>query len=520
MMKIINLCETTIYLDDINVAILYSRNRLPQDIPDPVAKKSQNLKWAIKNKYIIDVTRGVPDVLPPTRDITAPAQPPEPPITQQVDPQSPFLKKQSMLVKDDHFNHVQDIRPGMALQQPPQLVPKPVIEGPSAGDIYRDTGKMNAVWTGPAADFGGYARMNRKFMFGLSENGVNLQYDMLQSLNDVDAETSKKLQKLTQVRVPKDAPKFYGMTAPLHYSWDRYKAIFTMMETRRLHKDYVIRCNCADEIIVPSRWCRDVFIESGVTKPIYVVPLGVDTKIYYPDAEPIGFSKNLKPFVFLSVFGWSLRKGYDVLLRAYLEEFSSDEPVSLLISSRYFGSTHESKKKVIRDDVAKVSSMVQNQKKPHVALFGDGLSDEMMPQLYAAADCYVLPTRGEGFGLPFLESAACKVPVIATRYSGQTDFLDDDNSYLIDVDGFRSAEMSLAWISYFYENAEFPILGTAAIEQTRHWMRYVFENQEEANQKAERLYQKVVKEYDWEVCIKTMYDKVKDIYERRLFKVD
>jgi hypothetical protein len=42
------------------------------------------------------------------------------------------------------------------------------------------------------------------------------------------------------------------MTAPLHYDWARYKMLFTMMETRRLHPDYVIRCNCSDEIVVPS----------------------------------------------------------------------------------------------------------------------------------------------------------------------------------------------------------------------------------------------------------------------------
>lgn len=497
-MKILNVCETTLYLDDINVAVLYSRDGTPQDIEDAVARKSRNLKWAIKQGMLLDVTKGAPNPLPERRQFLSESA-----------KESPHARRESVLVRDDHFPHADDA---------PKSSPKP--EGlPSAMDLYRE-GKMSVVWTGPCGDAGGYARMNRRFMFGLQDKGVQVKYDLLPSMDDMDPHTNERLKKLGQVRVPKDAPKIYGMTAPLHYDWARYKMLFTMMETRRLHKDYVIRCNCADEIIVPSFWCKGVFEESGVNKPIHVVPLGVDTSIYRPDVEPIAFSKNLRPFVFLSVFGWSLRKGYDVLLKAYLEEFTSDDPVSLLISSRYFGSTDECKKQVIRDDVARVSSMVANPKKPHLVLFSDVLSDAMMPRLYAAADCYVSPTRGEGFCLPACEAGACNLPVIFTRYSGQTDFLDDDNAYLIDVDGFECAEKSLAWISYFYEDAEFPILGRPAVEQTRAHMRRVFENRDEAAAKAQRLHEKIKKEYDWSVCVDSMYEKLRSTFEALRLKED
>ena len=57
-----------------------------------------------------------------------------------------------------------------------------------------------------------------------------------------------------------------------------------------------------------------------------------------------------------------------------------------------------------------------------------------MPALYRAADCFVLPTRGEGFGRPLLEAMAAGVPVIATRWGGHTDFLDDQHAYLVEVE--------------------------------------------------------------------------------------
>lgn len=363
------------------------------------------------------------------------------------------------------------------------------------------------------SDAGGFARMNRKFMFGLSDADCLVRYDKLDSINDMDRETNAKMAKLMAARIPDDALKVYGMTSPMHYDWARYKFLFTMMETRCLHPDYVIRTNCADEVVVPSKWCYDMFKESGVKRPMYVVPLGVDTDIYHPGAEPLEFTKNLKPFIFLSVFGWSLRKGYDVLLKAYLSEFTSDDPVTLLIASRYFGSTDESKKQVIRNDVARISSTVANPKKPQVVLFGDVLSDVMMPRLYAAAKCYVLISRGEGYGLPMAEAGACNLPVICTRYSGQTDFLDDNNSYLVDVDGFTKADPELAKVSYFYENAEFPKFGDAAVAQTRALMRRVYENKEEAQQKANKLYQRIVGEYTWPNCVRLMHDKLQQSYD-------
>jgi glycosyltransferase involved in cell wall biosynthesis len=119
-----------------------------------------------------------------------------------------------------------------------------------------------------------------------------------------------------------------------------------------------------------------------------------------------------------------------------------------------------------------------------------------------------------GFAVHNCEAGACGLPVIATRYSGQTDFLDDKNSWLIDVDGFRSAERELAWISYFYENAEFPILGPKAVEQLRHCMREAFEKKELAKTKANRLHKRVVKEYGWDAAIQQMHDKLKATFDQ------
>ena len=52
----------------------------------------------------------------------------------------------------------------------------------------------------------------------------------------------------------------------------------------------------------------------------------------------------------------------------------------------------------------------------------------------AACDCYVSLHRAEGFGLTLAEAMAIGKPVIATGYSGNVDFMNDANSYLVDYE--------------------------------------------------------------------------------------
>jgi glycosyltransferase involved in cell wall biosynthesis len=51
--------------------------------------------------------------------------------------------------------------------------------------------------------------------------------------------------------------------------------------------------------------------------------------------------------------------------------------------------------------------------------------------LVAACDCYLSLHRAEGHGLPLAEAMAAGKPVVATGYGGNTEFMNDQNSYLV-----------------------------------------------------------------------------------------
>jgi glycosyltransferase involved in cell wall biosynthesis len=59
------------------------------------------------------------------------------------------------------------------------------------------------------------------------------------------------------------------------------------------------------------------------------------------------------------------------------------------------------------------------------------LGDEELRGLYTMADCFVLPSRGEGVGLPYVEAMSSGIPCIATNWGGQVDFINDSNGYLL-----------------------------------------------------------------------------------------
>jgi len=86
--------------------------------------------------------------------------------------------------------------------------------------------------------------------------------------------------------------------------------------------------------------------------------------------------------------------------------------------------------------------------------------------------------------------------VIATRCGGQLDFLNDDNSYLVDIEGY-GVNKEMKCLSSYYEGAPFAILGEKAIEQTKEIMRSVYRDKKEATMKAKQLRKDLVDNFQW-----------------------
>ncbi len=125
----------------------------------------------------------------------------------------------------------------------------------------------------------------------------------------------------------------------------------TMFETDRLPAGWANACESMDEIWVPSEFNRETFARSGVEPSIIqVMPVGIDADRYDPErVTPLEISGR-HGFTFLSVFQWTRRKGWDVLLDAFARAFTRDDDVCLVIrSSLPPGSSAASPARQVRD---------------------------------------------------------------------------------------------------------------------------------------------------------------------------
>lgn len=398
---------------------------------------------------------------------------------------------------------------GIKLQEPQTIYPE------------RSVSQVPQVhWYGHFTNYTGFGRTNRALTLGLTNMGINVKIDMEEAVVNINNATMDQLRILSNNDISPKAPKIYHAIMPLSFSHNGKKILYTMMENAdTLHKDYVEKLNLFHEVWVPTEYGAKVYKKNGVKVPILVMPLGVDTTRYCEKAKPFDFGVELNSFKFLSVFRWTYRKGYDILLKAYMEEFSSQDDVSLVLVSRRI---EDQNSQIILDEFSNIRNSVNKSDDdlPNICLYDQPIGEQHMPGVYTACNCFTLISRGEGTGLPYLESASCGLPVIGSNCTGQTDFLNNSNSYLVEPDDYVNAEVNgklskMAKMCRFYEGQKFPDFDDTGVEQTRKHMRFVYENYSEAKLKSLKLTQEVRDKYTWENTLRKIYKRVLELQERK-----
>jgi phosphatidylinositol alpha-1,6-mannosyltransferase len=172
---------------------------------------------------------------------------------------------------------------------------------------------------------------------------------------------------------------------------------------------------CAGEY--PAEEVRHIC--SGRTPPIAVVPPGVDTSRFTPLDESertkarSAFGVSPESLVVASVSRLVPRKGMDAVIGAAAGLMGSFGDLALVIGGEG------------RDEM-RLRRLAESTGAP--VNFLGRVSDDVLPDLYGLADIFVMACRDrwfgleqEGFGIVFLEAAACGVPQVAGRSGGSVD---------------------------------------------------------------------------------------------------
>jgi len=342
----------------------------------------------------------------------------------------------------------------------------------------------------------GYATQSRQLMTALHFAGVRVAYR--NAYGEVDGPCRDPLLDDLRARRPRNAtqvafcqadafgrveraggPRYPALKGPLG---PRYPALkgplgprhpalkgplgprvgWSMLEVTGLPREWVDGCNAMDEVWVPASFNIESFRASGVRVPIRLMPLGVDIDHFHPG---IVGSRPTDRYTFLSVFEWGERKAPEVLLRAFAAEFGAHEDAVLLLSVFNRDPSVDVEAEIAKLDLPPSA--------PIVVMVNPEFAGYQMGALYRSADCFVLPSRGEGWGMPVLEAMACGLPVIATDWGGPADFLHEGVGFPLGVAKMVAAEARCP----YYEGFEW---AEPDPDHLRSLLRQVFSAPDEA----------------------------------------
>lgn len=268
----------------------------------------------------------------------------------------------------------------------------------------------------------------------------------------------------------------------------RYRVAFCIWETTVLPVPQVFVLKRADLVWTMSRWGREILEAHGVpAERIGIVPAGVDVESFRP---PAGGRPPAEPFRFLCVGKWEERKGTALLVRAFAEEFDPSEPVELVLHCGTLG-----KREV--DYRQETRAIVRESGRAGARIaFSDPTDDGRLIKLMQSCHGFVLPTRGEGWGLPILEAMACELPCIVTGYSGVTEFANEWNSYLVPVEKLVPVEDQ----EFYPPPNDYGVWAQPDVAQLRRLMRVVVEDPAGASAKARRAREDAERLWTWDMA--------------------
>ena len=347
----------------------------------------------------------------------------------------------------------------------------------------------------------GYAVSAKNMMLSLDAKNVDVRYKYVYGkgtpfpVEEPEMSDNYIINVIRQREFNNNLPQIvYGQGDVFERNTGKYKIGFTMLETTGIPDEWVRQANMMDEIWVPSSFNVSTFRESGVTVPIYTIPLGIDYNFFNPHIK--SYKKHNK-YTFLSIFEWGKRKAPEVLLRAYSKAFSKKDDVVLIC-------------KVINNDPSvdinrEIAKLNLPDNGPDILfLYNQKIADYQMATLYTSADCFVLPTRGEGWGMPILEAMACGLPTIATGWSAQTEFLNNDNGYLLESKNLIEAEAKCPYYKGFR-------WADPSEEHLIELMRYVYNNQDIARNKGLLAAQEVKEKWTWDKSAEKIIERLDQI---------
>jgi glycosyltransferase involved in cell wall biosynthesis len=279
---------------------------------------------------------------------------------------------------------------------------------------------------------------------------------------------------------------------------DRYNIGFWMWELEDFPEEWQDRFAWFDEIWTPSSFTSQA-IAGRSPVPVSTIPLPVVPvqRVAYGRSH---FSLPADRFIFLFMFDFASvfeRKNPLALIEAFRRAFGPGSEVLLVLKC--------SNADFDPENAARLREAARHH---GVRLIEGYVSREEVASLIAACDAYVSLHRSEGFGLTMAEAMSAGRVVIATGYSGNTEFMSADNSFLV---RHRLVEATQQCGPY----PKGTVWAEPDVEHATELMRWVVEHREAGAQVAQAGRESIRTMLGPHVIGRTVKAQLKDAWERR-----
>lgn len=232
-----------------------------------------------------------------------------------------------------------------------------------------------------------------------------------------------------------------------------------------------------DELWVASEYQRDVFGQYARV-PVHVIGLAAELPARREvDRSTFGWREDELVFLFvydaLSSYG---RKNPTKAIRAFTSAFAPEfANVRFVLKVSNLNKFPASQKEILGLKV----------RYPAITVIDEYFTREEVMDLMAAADVYVSLHAAEGYGLTLLEAMAVGTPVICTGYSGNMDFTNDANSWLVGYEMMRTDERTGPY-------PQGSVWASPDVDGAVQTMRHIEANRSEIGIKAELAYRDAI----------------------------
>jgi len=185
----------------------------------------------------------------------------------------------------------------------------------------------------------------------------------------------------------------------------------------------------ADRVLTVSEMAREGYVAAGVdASRVHAVALGADTRLFVPgDPESI---RRDGPFTFLFVGATIYRKGIDLLLEAFaaVERRFPGRARLVVVGPR--GDSH---------------GLLERASSGAVVIRPAVAQPELL-EIYRGADCFVLPSRHDSFGMAVLEAMACGLPAIVSEMVGAREAIEQGrNGWVVPLADTPALAERMSW---------------------------------------------------------------------------